>query len=304
MAKANLAENSPTPPKSSKVHHRQPSEAVNGRTPAQQAEIERIGKTDTYCPLDRDQDLFTWLNDQRDLKLCGYVVGTRGSGLLKACEFYRMAHVRRRGSLFEIPATVFYVEMLQRGKATDLYRGILGQFGHPLSNLGTLRHLRSRTWDNLQRYGVKILIIGKADYLKLEALNELMDLYDHQKISVILAGTHYLEDILGRNHPAYVAINNSFLEWHEFPALTLKDVARVIEHWEQTFLTQKNRLNLTHYPEVVETLTEKSGGLIESLYDILRQLAMFTVDDPDFELIPSNIMAYLSHRKPPTQKIG
>ncbi len=237
------------------VNSKTQSEGVNGRSAAQQTEIERIGETDTYYPLSRDEELFTWLNDQRDLRLCGYIVATRGAGLPKACEYYRMAHVKRRGSLFEMPATVFYAEMLQKGKATDLYRAILGEFGHPLSNLGTLRHLRSRTWDNLKRYGVKILIIGKADYLKLEAFNELIDLYDHSRISVILAGTHYLEDILGRNHPAYVNLCHSFLEWHEFPGLSSKDVAIVVQHWEKTFLSPKHRLNLTQYPEVVETLT-------------------------------------------------
>ncbi len=296
MAKGNLQQLN--------VSSKTQSEGVHGRSAAQQAEIERIGQADTYCTLSRDEELFTWLNDQRDLRLCGYIVATRGAGLPKACEYYRMAHVKRRGSLFEMPARVFYTEMLQKGKATDLYRAILGEFGHPLSNLGTLRHLRSRTWDNLKRYGVKILIIAKADYLKLEAFNELIDLYDHSRISVILAGTHYLEDILGRNHPAYVNLCNSFLEWHEFPGLSSKDVAIVVEHWEKTFLSPKHRLKLTQDPEVVETLTEKSGGLMESLYDILRQIAMFKVDDPDFELTPSNILAYLSHRKPPTLKLG
>ncbi|ACK66948.1 conserved hypothetical protein [Rippkaea orientalis PCC 8801] len=167
MAKGNLEQ--------LKVSAKTQSEEVNGRSAAQKAEIERIGQADTYCPLSRDEELFTWLNDQRDLRLCGYIVATRGSGLPKACQYYRMAHVKRRGSLFEMPATVFYVEMLQKGKATDLYRAILGEFGHPLSNVGTLRHLRSRTWDNLKGYRVKILIIGKADYLKLEAFNELID---------------------------------------------------------------------------------------------------------------------------------
>ncbi len=70
-----------------------------------------------------------------------------------------------------------------------------------------------------------------------------MDLYDHQKISVILAGKHYLKDILGQNHPAYVGINNSFSEWHEFSALTSKGLAMVIEHWEQTFLTRIEKLS-------------------------------------------------------------
>jgi DNA transposition AAA+ family ATPase len=185
-----------------------------------------------------------------------------------------------------------------------LYQAILSEFGHPLPTLGKLNNLRSRTWDNLKRYGVKILIVDKADYLKLEALNELIDFYDSLRISVVLAGTHYLEDVLGRNHPAYVRVSNSFLEWYEFPSLNLEDVAQVIDDWENKFLSERKKLHLTQYLEVVETLKEKSGGLIESLYDILRQIAMFKIEDPDFVLTPSNMNSYLSHRKPPRLKLS
>lgn len=162
--------------------------------------------------------------------------------------------------------------------------------------------MRSRTWDNLKRYGVKILIIGKADYLKLEAFNELLDLYDYLRISVVLAGTNQLEHILSRNHPAYINISHSFLEWYEFSSLTTEDVGKVIEDWEHKYLTQKKRFNLMKYPEVIDAIAEKSGGLIESVYDILRQIAMFKIEEPSFELTSSNLLTYLSNRKPPTQQ--
>jgi DNA transposition AAA+ family ATPase len=212
MAQSHLAANNPIPPEASEMTAQTTSTAVNGRTSAQQAEIERIGKTDTYCKLDRDDDLFTWLNDQRDLRLRGYIISPEWNGLPKACEYYRMAHVKRRGSLFQIPATVFYVKVNQKGNGIDLYRAILEEFSHPLSNVGSLSSLRSRVWDNFKRYGVKILIIGNADDLKLEAFNELLDLYASLRISVVLAETNQLESALSRNNPAYTKIANSFLE--------------------------------------------------------------------------------------------
>ncbi|MEH2011573.1 hypothetical protein [Nostoc sp.] len=108
------------------------------RLPDTQAEVERIGKADTYLPLDRDTELFDWLDDQRDAKLCGYVTSATGSGLLKACQLYRMQYVKRRGTLLEIPATVIYAEIHQHGGPTDLYYSILEEVGHPLTNVGAL----------------------------------------------------------------------------------------------------------------------------------------------------------------------
>jgi hypothetical protein len=35
----------------------------------------------------------------------------------------------------------------------------------------------------------------------------------------------------------------------------------VIDDWEKKFLSHKTRLNLTKHPEIVEIITEKSGGL-------------------------------------------
>ncbi len=120
----------------------QPAEELR-RSPEVQAKVERIGQANTYIPLDRDTELFDWLDDQRDAKLCGYVTSATGSGLLKACQLYRTQYVKRRGTLLEIPATVIYAEIDQHGGPTDLYCSILEEIGHPLAHVGTLRDLRS-----------------------------------------------------------------------------------------------------------------------------------------------------------------
>lgn len=300
MAKTNAAQQqSAPPPPPSHQPGNQPQEQ-QGRTPQQQAEIERIGKADTYCLLDRDEELFSWFNDQRDLKICGYVVATPGTGLDKACQFYRMAHTNKRGTLFQIPATVIYINILQRGRATDLYRTLLEEFGHPLAELGRLRELRARSWETLKRYGVKLLIIGNADYLNLEALNELTDLFQQLKITIILTGTSYLQKIVRREQAAYARIYNFFLEWHEFPNLRKTETEKVIEDWENKFLSaMKPPLNLVQQDGLVESLHDKSNGLIDSLYELLKQIAMFRVDDPSFEHNPSNLSSYFSRRNSP-----
>ncbi len=279
----------------------QPAEELR-RSPEVQAEVERIGKANTYIPLDRDTELFDWLDDQRDAKLCGYVTSATGSGLLKACQLYRTQYVKRRGTLLEIPATVIYAEIDQHGGPTDLYCSILEEIGHPLAHVGTLRDLRSRAWGTIKGYGVKILIIGNADYLTLEAFNELIDVFTKMRIPVILVGTYYLGDnILERKSLPYVRVHDSFLESYEFPNLTEEEVIEVVNDWEEKFLPE-SRLNLTQIESVVSYLRLKSGGLIEPLYDLLRKIAILKIDEPHFELNQYNLTKRFGRRKEPKVK--
>jgi hypothetical protein len=268
-----------------------------------QVEVERIGKTNTYLPLERDTELFDWLDDQRDAKLCGYVTSATGSGLLKACQLYRTQYVKRRGTLLEVPATVIYAEIEQHGGPTDLYCSILEEIGHPLANVGALRDLRSRAWGTLKGYGVKILIIGNADYLTLEAFNELIDVFTKMRIPVILVGTYYLGDnILERKSLPYVRVHDSFLESYEFPNLNEEEVIEVANDWEEKFLPENRRLNLAETESVVSYLRIKSGGLIEPLYDLLRKIAILKIDEPHFELNQYNLTKRFGRRKEPKVK--
>jgi hypothetical protein len=192
--------------------------------------------------------------------------------------------------------------MFQKGTISELYQSILGEFGHPLSKHGRLRDLRSRTWDTLSRYGVKVLIIGNSDYLKLEVLNELVDLFQNLKVPVILAGTRYVKDILERGHPSYFRVRNSFLEWHEFTPLNRSDIVTVIADWEEKFLPETKRLNLSDNSDVIEIIHIRSSGLIDSVYDMLRKIAVYKLEYPDFELNLPNLTLNFSKREPPTLK--
>ena len=280
----------------------QPAEELR-RSPESQVEVERIGKANTYLPLDRDTELFDWLDDQRDAKLCGYVTSATGSGLLKACQLYRTQYVKRRGTLLEIPATVLYAEIEQHGGPTDLYCSILEEIGHPLANVGSLRDLRSRAWGTIKGYGVKLLVIGNADYITLEGFNELIDVFAKLRIPVILVGTYYLSDnILERKSLPYVRVHDSFLESYEFPNLTEEEIIEVVDDWEAKFLRENRRLNLTQIESVVSYLRLKSGGLIEPLYDLLRKIAILKIDEPHFELDQYNLTKKFGRRKEPKVK--
>ena len=274
------------------------------RTPEAQAEVERLGKADTYVILDRDIALFDWLDDQRDTKLCGYVIGSQGSGLSKACQFYRAKHVKRRGRLLQVPATVIYAEVQQHGGPTYLYYAILGEIGHPLAKVGVLRDLRSRAWGTLKDYGVKLLIVGNADYLKLEAFNELIDLFSKLRIAIALVGTDTLAETLDRRGSAYRRVHDAFLESFDFLNLTPEDVKEVIEHWENQFLPVGARLNIAHVSDVCKFLELKSKGRIEPLYDLLRKIAILKIDEPKLKLSSSNLVDRFGKRNVPRERIS
>ncbi|MGV0107455.1 Bacteriophage DNA transposition protein, AAA+ family ATPase [Nostoc sp. DSM 114160] len=247
--------------------------------------------------------MFDWLDDQRDAKLCGYITSATGSGLFKACQLYRTQYVKRRGTLLEIPATVIYAEIHQHGGPTDLYCSIMEEIGHPLAHVGTLRDLRSRAWGTLKGYGVKILIIGNADYLTLEAFNELIDVFTKLRIPVILVGTYYLGDnILERKSLPYVRVHDSFLESYEFPNLTKKEIIEVVDDWEEKFLLESSRLNLTQIDSAISYLEQRSKGLIEPLYDLLRKIAILKIDEPNFELNQYDLTQRFGKRKQPKVK--
>jgi hypothetical protein len=302
MAQPQLAEPEPHQPRSSNQNELLLEEPR--RSSAAQVEVERIGQADTYHILDRDIELFDWLDDQRDAKLCGYAIGLQGSGLPKSCQFYRMKYVKRRGRLLQVPAPVLYAEVHQHGGPTDLYHSILEEIGHPLARLGKLRDLRLRTWGTLRDYGVKILMIGNADYLKLEAFNELIDIFGQLQISVVLVGTDTLEETLNLSSSAYRRVHDAFLDSFDFHNLTKEDIKEVIEDWEEKFLSQNAQLNLSQITEVCQFLELKSKGRIEPLYDLLRKLAILKIDEPELQLSNIEELAKkLSGRKSPRDRI-
>jgi hypothetical protein len=287
---------------SQQVSSPQPAEEPR-RSPEQQAEFERLGNADTYLVLDSDEELFKWLDDQRDRKTCGYVTAPEGSGLHKVCKYYQAERVRQRRGKLLLPVSVIYAEVKQYGGPLDLYGAILEVCSHPLAHVGPLKDRRKRTKQTVKNYGTKILIVGNADYLTLESLNELIDLSKEQRISVILVGTPYLEQILERNSFPFHRVYNSFLESHEFPLLGKEDVTEIVEDWEEIFLPEERRLNLTSISEIVDFLLKQSGKLREPLYDIIRQITTLKLDEPDFNLTKQNLTKRLAKRKIPKTRL-
>lgn len=281
----------------------QPAEIIR-RSPEQQAEFERLGKADTYLVLDSDEELFEWLDDQRDLGECGYVTAPEGAGLHKVCRYYQMERVKQRRGKFLLPVSVVYTEIEQYGGPTDLYGAVLAACNHPLAYVGPLKDRRNRTRNIFKDYSVKQLIVNNAEYLTLESFNELVDLAKKLNLSIVLLGTPYLTEILDRNSLPYLRVYNSFLESYEFPRLGREAVKAIVDDWEELFLPEGQRLNLTSIPEIPDFLLHKANGLREPLYDIVRQIATLRVDQPNFHLNKQNLVKCLGRRKQPKAELG
>jgi hypothetical protein len=270
------------------------------RSPEQQPEIEHIRNSDSYCPVQRDEALFKWFDTQRDARCSGYIKALNGADLQKACQFYRMKEARRRGVLQAIPMPVVYAEVKQYGAPTDLFLSILAALGHPLAGVGPLRDLRSRTWGTLKAFGVKLLIVGNAHYLPYKSFNELVEIARGAKIAVIPAGSLYLDEILNRQSKRYTDIYNTFLDSHEFVAFSKKETVQLVASWEEQVLVPlEQRLNLVSIPNFCDSLYNRCSGQTEPLYECLRKIAIYMLENSGIQLNSSSLDQILATRRPP-----
>lgn len=268
--------------------------AQKTRSPEQQAEVERIGQIKPFVGLQRDEDLFTRLNHWRELGICACVITMDRLGLAKSLKFYAQSHTRRRSGLLVTPAPVVHVEIEQPGSPIDLFGSILEYLVNPL-DCGHLRQLRSRTWGTLKACKVKVLIVSNADVLSFAAFIELMRIAEKLGISVVLAGSPYLNEMIdpkAANKKKYIDIHNTFLKWHPYSILTKEDIPTVISEWERN-LGWSKPLNLCSNIDIVTSLESTSGGQLRALYDNLREIATWKIDHPQAQVNFRNIASAL-----------
>lgn len=273
------------------------------RSPDIQAEVERIGTIDPYVAVGRDETLFTCLNSWRDRRACGRIMTVDRLGLFKALNYYTNQQTRRRGDLIRMPAPVAYIEIDDPGNGKNVFLSILDFLANPVS-CGNPRDLRLRAWATIKKCGVKILIVNYADLLLFSGLNELMRISEKCGISVILCGTSRLDEILDAKHrKRYLPIHNTFLNHHKLSVLSASEIATVIGSWENTLGWSKS-MGLATDDAIVRNLNESSDGQIHPLYDLLKRIAIWRLDNPTIEINPNNISIVLTDVQPPQVGIG
>jgi AAA domain len=263
------------------------------RSPEIQAEVERIGTIDPYIAVGRDETLFTCLNNWRDRRTCGRIMTVDRLGLSKALDYYTNQQTRRRGDLIRMPAPVAYIEVDDPGNGKNIFLSILDFLANPVS-CGNPRDLRLRTWATIKKCGVKILVVNYADLLLFSGLNELMRISEKRGISVILCGTSRLDEILDAQHrKRYLPIHNTFLNHHRLSVLSASEIATVIREWEDKLGCSK-AMNLATDEEIVKILNQLSDGQIQPLYDLLKRIAIWHLDNPHIEINANNISTLLT----------
>ena len=263
------------------------------RSPEIQAEVERIGTIDPYVAVGRDKDLFVCLNNWRDRRTCGRIMTVDQLGLSKALDYYTNQQTRRRGDLIRMPAPVAYIEVDDPGNGKNIFLSILDFLANPVS-CGNPRDLRLRTWATIKKCGVKILVVNYADLLLFSGLNELMRISEKCGISVVLCGTSRLDEILDAQHrKRYLPIHNTFLNYHRLNVLSMKEIPTVIESWENT-LGWSKPMYLATYEAIVNSLNQLSNGQIQPLYDLLKQITIWHLDNPHVEINVNNIFTSLT----------
>ncbi|HEY9663206.1 MAG TPA: ATP-binding protein [Allocoleopsis sp.] len=282
----------------------QQPEKFSIRSPETQAEVERINQIDTYVGMKRDVDLNDQLNYWRDLTLCGRITTLDRLGLSKAFQHYSREYVKRRGGLLQIPASVVSVEVEQYGSANNLFLLILKFFGNPYDFQKKLQVLRSQTWGTLKSARVRLLIINNADLLSLAALWELVRIFEELKISVVLAGFPDLDATLDPNNhkkqqARRIEIHNTFLEYHQFNFLSPGEVGTFIKEWEEQGLQWSTPLNLHINKDIISILHNHSKGQLKLLYENLRKIALWKLDNPRAQINSKNIDAILSKQREP-----
>lgn len=233
------------------------------------AEIERISSGSPLITTKRDEDFHLWLGNQCDSKTCGLVLSAHRSGISESCQYYRLQHVKYRGAVLLLPVSVVYIRIPSGCTPAQLFIEAL-QALHRNLKFGRIGDLRNRVRATLKEYGVKLLIIDDAHYLKLKALRELVQIHELLKIPVILSGTGELYDQLKSE---WKQVHNSFLSFYTFPAMSLDQTASVVDTWLNGFLGWEEESDLL-FEDVLKKLQEKTGGLTGPLNDTLQKIAI------------------------------
>lgn len=237
--------------------------------PSIEVEIERISTGSPLIITRRDEDFHRWLNSQRDSKTCGIVLSAHRSGVSESCQYYRLKHVKYRGAVLLLPVPVVYIRVPSGCTPTQLFIEAL-QALHRNLKFGRIGDLRNRVRATLREYGVRLLVIDDAHYLKLKALRELVQIHELLKIPVVLSGSGTLYDQLKSE---WKQVHNSFLSFYIFPAMTIDQTASVVDTWLNSFLGWEEESDLL-FEDVLKKLQEKTGGLTGPLNDTLQKMAI------------------------------
>jgi hypothetical protein len=265
-----------------------------------QAEIERIRSGGPLLTTQLDDVLHEWLDEQRESGNPGFICSAKGSGVSDSCQYYRMQHVKRRGVIQQLPVSVVYMRVPTVCSVSHFYTSLLDALNHPITT-GRLKDKRPRARGRLKSFQTKLLIVDDAEFLSYEAFCELAQIYDILKIPTVLCGTYYLEKMLKKRY--WDRVMNSFLDFHEYPPMTLDEMVEIIHAWETGFLRWPGESDLLN-PEVAQLIHEQTGGLHDALNEVLRKAAIKALKQESSQITGDIVQSVVTRRVQPRIKPG
>lgn len=235
-------------------------------SPELQRHLDRL-KTPTILELPTVDHFHGWLDDQRDCRQSGRVIGDSGTGKSIACDAYFLKAVRYLSAGGAPIVPVLYWSACPEADQRQVFLGILEHLQYRITK-GTLSDLRERVYRLLRACHVEMILIDEAHRCRPLALSEIRDIADKLRIAVILVGTDRLETVMGRDEQ----VKRRFLSCHRFHRLDSQTLEELTAIWEDHVLQLPQPSHLTRVP-VQKILGTATHGYLGPLDEILRKAA-------------------------------
>ena len=249
-----------------------------------QKEISRLRRK-KVVPLQQTSHLKDWLERKRKSRQSCRIVGKSRTGKTMACEAYKLEHKLRQEIGKPPIVPLIYIHPPQECSSRDLFALIIEGLKYKIVN-GTVREIRERTLNILERCQVEMLIIDEADRLKPKTFADVRDISDKSKISVVLVGTDRLNAVVKRDEQVY----NRFRACYEFKILSIVEFQKTVILWEKGVLKLPLCIDkIIENAEDIENMSNKdkkarkamlkllmsaTGGYIGLLDMVLREAAI------------------------------
>lgn len=240
-------------------------------TVAVQEAIDRLNRNG-YVELPHVQIAHDWLEGKRQSRQSGRMVGESQTGKTMTCEAYLLRNKPQHVAGKPPTVPVICIQVPQECGVKEVFEIILRYFNYQVVK-ETVAELRVRTLQILEVCQVEILIFDEANQLKLKTLAEVRAISDNLQISVILAGTDRLDEVIKRDEQVY----NRFRDCYRFKKLSGDDFVRTVKIWEQHVLQLPTPSNLTSQT-MLKILSEATGGYIGLMDKILREAEIRSIE--------------------------
>jgi len=232
-----------------------------------QKEIQRLNRK-PFVELEQVKSLHVWLEENRESRQAGLIVGESRTGKTMACDAYRLQHKPKQEPGQPPTVPVVYIHIPQDCGPKEFFGMILEHLKYQVVK-GTVAEIRHRTMRVLKGCCVEMLIIDEADRFQSKTFAEVRDIFDKVEIPVILVGTDRLETVIGRDEQ----VLKRFCSFYRYGKLSGGEFKQTVEVWEKKVLQLPVASNLSS-KTMLKTLGEATAGYIGLMDMILRRAAI------------------------------